>query len=56
VGVREIASGIRRGLRAAARKLTPPGNRTPLDESLEQRPGLSGTQLGVGDGYRPPDE
>jgi hypothetical protein len=56
MGVREIASGVQRGLRAAASKLTPPGNRTPLEESLEQRPGLSEAQLGVGDGYRPPEQ
>ncbi|HEU0194729.1 MAG TPA: hypothetical protein VFQ71_11055 [Gaiellales bacterium] len=52
--VREIASSIRRGLRTAARKLSPPGNRGPLDESLHQRPGLSGGQ--IGSGPQPPGE
>jgi len=31
---------ITRRARAVSRRLTPPGNRTPLEESLEQRPGI----------------
>jgi hypothetical protein len=31
---------ITRRARAVGRRLTPPGNRTPLEESGEQRPGL----------------
>jgi hypothetical protein len=31
---------IARRARAVGRRLTPPGNRTPIEESGEQRPGL----------------
>jgi hypothetical protein len=31
---------VTRAARRAGRRLTPPGNRTPLEESGEQRPGL----------------
>jgi hypothetical protein len=34
-------TGVARFLSRLTRKLTPPGNRTPLEESLEQKPGLS---------------
>jgi len=37
MAVRSLA----RWARSIGRRLTPPGNRTPLEESLEQRPGLS---------------
>ena len=46
--VRDIAPGMRRRLRTLAGKLRPPGNRTPLDESLKQQPGLTGGQIGTG--------
>jgi len=47
-------SSMRRWSRALGRRLTPPGNRAPIEESLEQRPGLSSHQqpiqgLGAGD-------
>jgi len=32
-------ASLRRALRAVGRRLTPPGNRAPIEESLEQRPG-----------------
>jgi hypothetical protein len=36
-----IVKALTRWARVVGRRLEPPGNRTPLDESLEQQPGLS---------------
>jgi hypothetical protein len=35
---------VRRALRALGRRFTPPGNRTPIEESGEQRPGPGGAE------------
>jgi hypothetical protein len=40
----KILKALTRWGRAVGRRLEPPGNRTPLDESLEQKPGLSSNQ------------
>jgi hypothetical protein len=40
-----IWHGVVRRARAVGRRLTPPGNRTPLDESLSQRPGLGSAEV-----------
>ena len=40
MGIKAFAGGLRRWPRRVGRKLTTPGNRTPLDESQLQRPGL----------------
>jgi hypothetical protein len=40
MGIKAFAGGLRRWSRRVGRKLTTPGNRTPLDESQRQRPGL----------------
>jgi len=42
-------SSMRRWSRALGRRLTPPGNRAPIEESLEQRPGLSSHQQPIQD-------
>jgi hypothetical protein len=36
-----VWSRIRGAAQGVRRRLTPPGNRTPIEESLEQKPGLS---------------
>jgi hypothetical protein len=40
MGVEAFAGRLRRWATGVGRKLTTPGNRTPLDESQQQRPGL----------------
>jgi hypothetical protein len=40
MGADAFAGRLRRWTRRIGRKLTPPGTRTPLEESREQRPGL----------------
>jgi hypothetical protein len=40
MGIETFAGELRRWARRDGRKLTTPGNRTPLDESQGQRPGL----------------
>jgi hypothetical protein len=40
MGTGALAGRLRSWTRRVGRKLTPPGNRTPLEESQEQRPGL----------------
>jgi hypothetical protein len=37
-------ASVRRALRALGRRFTPPGNRTLIEESGEQRPGPGGAE------------